>query len=134
MAAFEHKLRVRFQHTDPAGIVFFANILVYRHEAYEEFLRHGGGPPGAVPSERGRGRARGRAGGPAEGPPPAPRTGRGTLSVALGSRRRARRPGSAAVVLTGAPPPWPHRSAGAGRPAPSRTGGGAGSAASAAAG
>jgi len=41
---FEHRLRVRFQHTDPAGIVFFANILVYCHEAYEEFLRDGGIP------------------------------------------------------------------------------------------
>jgi 1,4-dihydroxy-2-naphthoyl-CoA hydrolase len=44
MAAFEHTLRVRFQHTDPAGIVFFTNILVYCHEAYEEFLRAGGMP------------------------------------------------------------------------------------------
>src|SRR5258706_15996410 len=44
MAAFEHKLRVRFQHTDPAGIVFFTNILVYCHEAYEEFMRAGGVP------------------------------------------------------------------------------------------
>ena len=44
MAAFEHRLRVRFQHTDPAGIVFFANILVYCHEAYEELLRAGGIP------------------------------------------------------------------------------------------
>lgn len=44
MPAFEHTLRVRFQHTDPAGIVFFANILVYCHEAYEEFLRAGGMP------------------------------------------------------------------------------------------
>ena len=44
MAAFEHRMRVRFQHTDPAGIVFFANILVYCHEAYEEFLRKGGIP------------------------------------------------------------------------------------------
>ena len=44
MAAFEHELRVRFQHTDPAGIVFFANILVYCHEAYEELLRSGGMP------------------------------------------------------------------------------------------
>ena len=44
MPAFEHKLRVRFQHTDPAGIVFFANILVYCHEAYEELLRNGGIP------------------------------------------------------------------------------------------
>ena len=44
MAPFEHQLRVRFQHTDPAGIVFFTNILVYCHEAYEEFLRAGGMP------------------------------------------------------------------------------------------
>ncbi|TMA29893.1 MAG: acyl-CoA thioesterase [Deltaproteobacteria bacterium] len=44
MAAFEHRLRVRFQHTDPAGIVFFANIFVYCHEAFEEFLRAGGLP------------------------------------------------------------------------------------------
>ncbi len=44
MSAFEHRLRVRFQHTDPAGIVFFANILVYCHEAYEEFLRANGLP------------------------------------------------------------------------------------------
>jgi 1,4-dihydroxy-2-naphthoyl-CoA hydrolase len=42
--AFEHSLRVRFQHTDPAGIVFFANVLVYCHEAYEELLRAGGMP------------------------------------------------------------------------------------------
>jgi 1,4-dihydroxy-2-naphthoyl-CoA hydrolase len=42
--AFEHSLRVRFQHTDPAGIVFFANILVFCHEAYEELLRAGGMP------------------------------------------------------------------------------------------
>jgi 1,4-dihydroxy-2-naphthoyl-CoA hydrolase len=42
--AYEHFLRVRFQHTDPAGIVFFANILVYCHEAYEELLREGGMP------------------------------------------------------------------------------------------
>jgi 1,4-dihydroxy-2-naphthoyl-CoA hydrolase len=44
MPPFEHRLRVRFQHTDPAGIVFFANILVYCHEAYEELLRAGGMP------------------------------------------------------------------------------------------
>ncbi len=44
MVAFEHRLRVRFQHTDPAGIVFFANILVYCHEAFEEFMRAGGIP------------------------------------------------------------------------------------------
>lgn len=44
MPPFEHQLRVRFQHTDPAGIVFFANILVYCHEAYEELMRAGGMP------------------------------------------------------------------------------------------
>ena len=44
MPPFEHHLRVRFQHTDPAGIVFFANIFVYCHEAYEELLRAGGMP------------------------------------------------------------------------------------------
>jgi 1,4-dihydroxy-2-naphthoyl-CoA hydrolase len=42
--AFEHSLRVRFQHCDPAGIVFFANILVFCHEAYEELLRAGAMP------------------------------------------------------------------------------------------
>jgi 1,4-dihydroxy-2-naphthoyl-CoA hydrolase len=41
---FEHRLRVRFQHTDPAGIVFFSNVLVFCHEAYEEFMRAGGTP------------------------------------------------------------------------------------------
>ena len=44
MPAFEHRLRVRFQHTDPAGIVFFANILTYCHEAFEEMLRSEGLP------------------------------------------------------------------------------------------
>src|SRR3981081_1853746 len=44
MAVFEHRLRVRFQHPAPAGIVFFANILVYCHEAYEELMRAGGMP------------------------------------------------------------------------------------------
>jgi YbgC/YbaW family acyl-CoA thioester hydrolase len=42
--AFEHKMRVRFQDTDPAGIVFFANIFVYCHEAFEEMLRSFGLP------------------------------------------------------------------------------------------
>jgi 1,4-dihydroxy-2-naphthoyl-CoA hydrolase len=41
---FEHKRRVRFQDTDPAGIVFFANIFVYCHEAFEELLRAVGMP------------------------------------------------------------------------------------------
>jgi len=42
--AFEHRRRVRFQDTDPAGIVFFANIFVYCHEAFEELLRAVGMP------------------------------------------------------------------------------------------
>jgi acyl-CoA thioesterase FadM len=42
--AFEHNLRVRFQHTDPAGIVFFGNVLVFCHEPSEELLRAGGLP------------------------------------------------------------------------------------------
>ncbi|MFL5246800.1 MAG: acyl-CoA thioesterase [Myxococcales bacterium] len=42
--AFEHRLRVRFHDTDPAGIVFFANIFVYCHDAFEEMLRAVGLP------------------------------------------------------------------------------------------
>ena len=41
---FEHQRRVRFQDTDPAGTVFFANIFVYCHEAFEELLRSVGMP------------------------------------------------------------------------------------------
>lgn len=52
MAAFEHRLRVRFQHCDPAGIIFFSNVLVYCHEAYEELLRSGGTPLEAIIQER----------------------------------------------------------------------------------
>jgi 1,4-dihydroxy-2-naphthoyl-CoA hydrolase len=51
-APFEHRLRVRFQHTDPAGIVFFANVLVFCHEAYEELLRAGGAPLDALIAAR----------------------------------------------------------------------------------
>src|SRR3954467_869553 len=43
--AFEHRLRVRFHDTDPAGIVFFANIFVYCHSAFEEMLRAVAPPP-----------------------------------------------------------------------------------------
>ncbi|HEY2028423.1 MAG TPA: thioesterase family protein [Myxococcales bacterium] len=49
--AFEHSLRVRFQHTDPAGIVFFGNVLVFCHEAYEELLRAGGLPLDRIVAE-----------------------------------------------------------------------------------
>jgi YbgC/YbaW family acyl-CoA thioester hydrolase len=50
--AFEHKRRVRFQDTDPAGIVFFANIFVYCHEAFEELLRDVGLPLEAIIASR----------------------------------------------------------------------------------
>jgi YbgC/YbaW family acyl-CoA thioester hydrolase len=50
--AFEHKRRVRFQDTDPAGIVFFANIFVYCHEAFEEMLRDAGLPLDAIIASR----------------------------------------------------------------------------------
>jgi 1,4-dihydroxy-2-naphthoyl-CoA hydrolase len=42
--AFEHQRRIRFQDADPAGIVFFAHVLTFCHEAYEELLRAGGLP------------------------------------------------------------------------------------------
>jgi YbgC/YbaW family acyl-CoA thioester hydrolase len=50
--AFEHRRRVRFQDTDPAGIVFFANIFVYCHEAFEEMLRDAGLPLEAIIASR----------------------------------------------------------------------------------
>ena len=50
--SFEHKRRVRFQDTDPAGIVFFANIFVYCHEAFEELLRAVGIPLETIISSR----------------------------------------------------------------------------------
>jgi YbgC/YbaW family acyl-CoA thioester hydrolase len=42
--AYEHRLRVRFHDTDPAGIVFFANIFVFCHDAFEEMMRAVGVP------------------------------------------------------------------------------------------
>lgn len=42
--AFEHRLRVLFQHCDPAGIVFFGRLFDYAHEAFEELLRSRGTP------------------------------------------------------------------------------------------
>jgi 1,4-dihydroxy-2-naphthoyl-CoA hydrolase len=42
--AFVHQRRVRFQDADPAGIVFFAHVLTFCHEAYEELLRAEGLP------------------------------------------------------------------------------------------
>jgi YbgC/YbaW family acyl-CoA thioester hydrolase len=49
---FEHRRRVRFQDTDPAGIVFFANIFVYCHEAFEELLRDVGMPLETIVASR----------------------------------------------------------------------------------
>ena len=37
----KRQILIEWGHCDPAGIVFFSNILVYCHEAYEEFLRAG---------------------------------------------------------------------------------------------
>jgi 1,4-dihydroxy-2-naphthoyl-CoA hydrolase len=43
-AGFSHELRVRFQDVDAAGIVFFARILDYCHDAYVAFLEAAGCP------------------------------------------------------------------------------------------
>jgi 4-hydroxybenzoyl-CoA thioesterase len=48
-----HK-RVRFQHCDPAGIVFYPQFYVLLHEAQEDFLAHIGFPEhGLIASGRG---------------------------------------------------------------------------------
>jgi 1,4-dihydroxy-2-naphthoyl-CoA hydrolase len=39
---FTYQRIVRFQDTDAAGVVYFANTLSICHEAYEESLRHSG--------------------------------------------------------------------------------------------
>lgn len=44
MATFEHTVPVRFHDVDPAGIVFFARIFQYAHDAYEVWLRKIGFP------------------------------------------------------------------------------------------
>jgi 1,4-dihydroxy-2-naphthoyl-CoA hydrolase len=41
---FVHERRIRFQDADPAGIAFFAHVLTFCHEAYEELLRVEGLP------------------------------------------------------------------------------------------
>lgn len=41
---FLYERRIRFQDTDPAGIVFFGHVLGFCHEAYEELLRAEGLP------------------------------------------------------------------------------------------
>ena len=37
---FEHKLTVPFQDIDAAGVVFYAHLFRYAHEAYEDFMQH----------------------------------------------------------------------------------------------
>lgn len=39
--AFHHRRTVRFGDTDPAGIVFFARVFEYAHEAFEDCLAAG---------------------------------------------------------------------------------------------
>jgi YbgC/YbaW family acyl-CoA thioester hydrolase len=41
---FEHRLRVRFQDVDAAGIIFFSRYFEYAHETYEEWMRAAGLP------------------------------------------------------------------------------------------
>lgn len=36
---FEHSLTVPFQDIDAAGVVFYAHLFRYAHEAYEQFMR-----------------------------------------------------------------------------------------------
>ena len=40
--AFEHSLTVPFQDIDAAGIVFYAHLFRYAHEAYEHFMQQTG--------------------------------------------------------------------------------------------
>ncbi|MDM7914542.1 MAG: hypothetical protein QUU85_04650 [Candidatus Eisenbacteria bacterium] len=44
MAEFLDHTRVRFHEADPAGIVFFARVFRYAHDAYEAWLRSIGLP------------------------------------------------------------------------------------------
>jgi 1,4-dihydroxy-2-naphthoyl-CoA hydrolase len=44
MASFSYTLPVRFHDVDAAGIVFFARIFQYAHDAYEVWLRSVGFP------------------------------------------------------------------------------------------
>lgn len=37
---FEHSLTVPFQDIDAAGVVFYAHLFRYAHEAYEHFMQH----------------------------------------------------------------------------------------------
>ncbi len=50
---FVYKLPVRFHELDPAGIVFFARIFQYAHDAYEAWMREIGFPLHIPMAERG---------------------------------------------------------------------------------
>jgi YbgC/YbaW family acyl-CoA thioester hydrolase len=41
-AGFHHRILVRFQDVDAAGIIFFARLFEYFHDAYVAFLAHHG--------------------------------------------------------------------------------------------
>jgi YbgC/YbaW family acyl-CoA thioester hydrolase len=55
VATFLHTIPVRFHDVDPAGIVFFARIFQYAHDAYEVWLRAIGFPLDPPIVERGYG-------------------------------------------------------------------------------
>ncbi|HIE53809.1 MAG TPA: acyl-CoA thioesterase [Chromatiaceae bacterium] len=48
MNPFRHSFRVPFDELDPAGILFFANLLVHTHQAYEEMMLDIGFPLGRI--------------------------------------------------------------------------------------
>jgi len=39
-APFHASVRIRFEHADPEGIMFFGNIYGIAHEVYEQFVEH----------------------------------------------------------------------------------------------
>lgn len=41
---FEHRITIPLQDIDAAGVVFFAHLFRYAHEAYEQFMRQLGEP------------------------------------------------------------------------------------------
>jgi YbgC/YbaW family acyl-CoA thioester hydrolase len=55
MPAFEYTVPVRFHEVDSAGIVFFARIFEYHHDAYEAWIRSIGWPLDPSIWERGYG-------------------------------------------------------------------------------
>ena len=50
--AFVHHRIVRFGDTDPAGIVFFARVFEFAHEAFEDFMAASGLPIQAMLQQR----------------------------------------------------------------------------------